>query len=84
MDNREETLRELEDIFPQLGTTAQMTESGASGRIADARRAAPRTKSFEDTVRDYLLQELCSNHEEVPARRGAGMRAETLLGEVQA
>ena len=43
---------------------------------------AVRTKSFEDTVRDYLMQEL-TNHD--PAQRDAVLaRAEVLLREVQA
>ena len=41
-----------------------------------------RTQSFEDTVREYLQQEL-SNHEE-DLRAAVLARAEALLGEVQA
>ena len=43
---------------------------------------APRTKSFEDTVRDYLRQELCNHDDDL--REAVLARAETLLGEVQA
>ena len=43
---------------------------------------APRSKTFEDTVREYLQQELC-NHEEI-LRDAVLARAEMLLREVQA
>ncbi len=59
VDNREETLRELEDIFPRW-YDREVTESAHwVGLLRSARR---RGKSFEDTVREYLQQELC-NHE---------------------
>jgi DNA repair protein SbcD/Mre11 len=80
VDNREETLRELEDIFPRW-YDREVTESGALGRPLTVGEA-PRGKSFEDTVRDYLQQEL-GNHEEI-LRDAVLARAEMLLREVQA
>jgi DNA repair protein SbcD/Mre11 len=80
VDNREETLRELEDIFPRW-YDREITESGALGRPLTVGKA-PRSKSFEDTVREYLQQELC-NHEEI-LRDAVLARAEMLLREVQA
>ncbi len=80
VDNREETLRKLEEIFPRW-YDREMNESGALGRTLTVGEA-PRTKSFEDTVRDYLRQELC-NHDDA-LREAVLARAETLLGEVQA
>jgi exonuclease SbcD len=80
VDNREETLRRLEEIFPRW-YDREVTESGALGRSLTLGEA-PRGKSFEDTVRDYLLQELC-NHEDA-VRDAVLKRAEQLLKEVQA
>jgi exonuclease SbcD len=80
VDNREEILRELERIFPRW-YDRQITESSALGPTLTVGEA-PRTKSFEDTVRDYLLQELC-NHDE-GLRQAVLARAEALMAEVQA
>ncbi|HVS38850.1 MAG TPA: DNA repair exonuclease [Gemmataceae bacterium] len=80
VDNREETLRRLEEIFPRW-YDREVTESGALGRSLTLGEAS-RTKSFEDTVRDYLRQELC-NHEDA-VREAVLARAEMLLKEVQA
>jgi DNA repair protein SbcD/Mre11 len=80
VDNREETLRRLEEIFPRW-YDREMIESGALGRTLTVGEA-PRTKSFEDTVRDYLRQELCNNDELL--REAVLARAEALLTEVQA
>ena len=80
VDNREETLRRLEEIFPRW-YDREVTESGALGRTLTLGEAS-RTKSFEDTVRDYLRQELC-NHEDA-VRDAVLARAELLLKEVQA
>ena len=52
VDNREETLRQLEAIFPRW-YDRKITESGTLGPTLVIGEAA-RTKSFEDTVRDYL------------------------------
>jgi exonuclease SbcD len=79
VDNREETLRRLEEIFPRW-YDREVTESGALGRTLTLGEA-PRTKSFEDTVRDYLRQELC-NHED--AMRDAVLaEAEMMLNEAK-
>ncbi len=75
VDNREETLRRLEEIFPRW-YDREVTESGALGRTLTLGEA-PRGKSFEDTVRDYLRQELC-NHEDA-VRDAVLARAEVLL-----
>jgi exonuclease SbcD len=61
VDNREETLRELEEIFPRW-YDREINESNAlRDRLVIGEPA--RGKSFEDTVRDYLTQEL-TNHPE--------------------
>jgi exonuclease SbcD len=82
VDNREETLRLLEEIFPRW-YDRELTETGALGPTLTVGEA--RAKGFEETVRDYLRQELC-NHPE--AERDAVLaRAEALMGrlkEVQA
>ena len=79
MDNREEMLRRLEEIFPRW-YDREVIESGALGRTLTLGEAS-RTKSFEDTVRDYLRQELCNNEESM--RDAVLARAEILLKEVQ-
>jgi exonuclease SbcD len=80
VDNREETLRELERIFPRW-YERQLTESSELGKTLVIGEAV-RTKSFEDTVRDYLCQEL-TNHDEA-LREAVLARAEALLREMQA
>ena len=80
VDNREETLRELEEIFPRW-YDRELTETGALGRTLTVGEA-PGKKSFEDTVRDYLRQELC-NHDDA-LRDAVLARAETLLMEARA
>jgi DNA repair protein SbcD/Mre11 len=58
-DNREELLRELEHIFPRW-YDRDFTEANAlAGTLTTGEPV--RSKSFEDTVRDYLKQEL-TNH----------------------
>ncbi len=80
VDNREETLRELERIFPRW-YDRDLNESGRlDGTLVIGQ--APRTKSFENTVRDYLGQEL-ANHDEA-LRDAVLARAEDLMREVQA
>ena len=54
VDNREEVLRELEEIFPRW-YDRQISESSALGPTLALGEPA-RSKSFEDTVRDYLEQ----------------------------
>jgi exonuclease SbcD len=77
VDNREETLRELEDIFPRW-YDRDISETGALGPSLTIGKA--RSKSFEDTVRDYLKQEL-TNHPE-PLQQAVLARAEALMREV--
>ena len=63
VDNREEALRELEVIFPRW-YDRQITEVNAlTGTLVTG--AAARSKSFEETVRDYLRQELMNHPDEV-------------------
>src|SRR5262249_39699166 len=65
VDNREETLRQLEEIFPRW-YDRQITEASALGPSLTIGEPS-RTKSFEDTVRDYLAQEMI-NHDEALKR----------------
>ncbi len=75
LDNLEQTLRDIEAIFPRW-YARHWTESGALGPSLTIGEAA-RGKSFEDTVRDYLRQELQMHPE---AERDAILaRAERLL-----
>jgi exonuclease SbcD len=80
VDNREEMLRQLEEIFPRWYDRT-ITEAGSLGPTLVVGEAA-RVKSFEDTVRDYLAQEL-TNHPDA-ARDAVLRRAEELMREVQA
>jgi exonuclease SbcD len=79
VDNLEETLRELEAIFPRW-YDRQWTEASALGPTLILGEA--RAKSFEDTVRDYLRQEL-TNHPDA-LREAVLARAEALMREVEA
>ena len=77
VDNLDTTLRELEKIFPRW-YARDWKESGAlDDRIVVGE--APRGKSFEDTVRDYLKAELV-NHADAE-REAVLARAEQLLRE---
>ena len=79
VDNREETLRELEAIFPRW-YDRQITEANAlTGTLVTGEAA--RTKSFEETVRDYLSEELTNHPDDV--RDAVLSRVESLLREVQ-
>jgi exonuclease SbcD len=78
-DNLEEILRKLERAFPKW-YARNWTESGALGLPLTTDEAG-RHKSFEDTVRDYLGQEL-TNHPD-PVRDAVLARAEALLTEMQ-
>jgi exonuclease SbcD len=80
VDNREETLRQLEEIFPRW-YDRQIVEAGSLGPTLTIGEPV-RTKSFEDTVREYLRQEL-TNHPEA-TRDAVLARAEALMREVQA
>jgi exonuclease SbcD len=77
VDNREETLRHLEEIFPRW-YDRDITEAGALGPTLTIGEARP--KSFEDTVRDYLRQELTNDPE--PLQKAVLARAEALLREM--
>jgi DNA repair exonuclease SbcCD nuclease subunit len=79
VDNREETLRELEEIFPRW-YDRQITESSALGPTL-AIGEPVRSKSFEDTVRDYLSQELVNHPDEL--QKAVLEKAEALMREVQ-
>jgi exonuclease SbcD len=79
LDNREEVLRQLEEIFPRWFDRT-ITEANALGESLSL-NGSVRARSFEDTVRQYLLQELTNHPEEV--RAGVLARAESLMREVQ-
>lgn len=75
VDNREEALRELEEIFPRW-YDREITEAGTPGPSLTVGEPAPH-RSFEETVRDYLERELTNEADEL---RGAVLaRAEALL-----
>ena len=76
-DNLEETLRELEKAFPRW-YVRDWQESGALGPTLVVGEAG-RGKSFEDTVRDYLRDELV-NHPDAE-REAVLARAEELMSE---
>jgi exonuclease SbcD len=79
VDNLEAVLRELEEIFPNWYNRT-WTEAGALGPTLTVGEAGT-VKGFEDTVRDYLRQEL-ANHP--PEDCDAVLcLAEQLLHEVQ-
>jgi exonuclease SbcD len=80
VDNLEEALRELEEIFPRW-YYRHWTESGALGPALTLGEANP-TRSFEDTVRDYLRQELTNFPD--GDREAILARAEALMREVDA
>jgi exonuclease SbcD len=79
VDNLEDVLRELETIFPRW-YYRDWAEAGALGP-AITLGAPAHGKSFEDTVRDYLRQEL---NDRTDAERDAVLaRAEDLMKEVE-
>ena len=79
VDNREETLRELEEIFPRW-YAREINESNAlRDRLVIGEPT--RSKSFEDTVRDYLGQELVNHPDE--QRLAVLEKVEALMREVQ-
>ncbi|HEV3262385.1 MAG TPA: exonuclease SbcCD subunit D [Gemmataceae bacterium] len=80
VDNLEEVLRGLEDIFPRW-YYRHWTEANALGPALTL-GPANRGKSFQDTVRDYLKQELV-NHPDAD-RQAVLELAESLMREVQA
>ncbi|MHB1421612.1 MAG: metallophosphoesterase family protein [Gemmataceae bacterium] len=74
VDNREEILRDLNDIFPRW-YDRKIIEKNALGQTLVG-QASP-AKSFEETVRDYLRQELTNHAEEF--REAVLARAEDLM-----
>jgi exonuclease SbcD len=62
VDNLEAVLRELDDIFPRW-YAREWAEAGALGPTLTVGEAAA-SRSFEDTVRDYLKQELVNHSPE--------------------
>lgn len=81
VDNREEILRELGDIFPRW-YDREIIERNALDRSTLVGGTAGPAKSFEQTVRDYLQQELTNHPEDF--REAVLVRAEELMKEVQA
>ncbi|HTU90192.1 MAG TPA: exonuclease subunit SbcD [Gemmataceae bacterium] len=81
VDNREEHLRELNDIFPRWYDRA-IYERNALDRITLVGGSAASSKSFEQIVRDYIQQELTNYAEDF--REAVLARADELMKEVQA
>jgi hypothetical protein len=79
VDNREEVLRELEDIFPRWYDRTITEANELDGAIG--KDGPPCVRSFEDTVRDYLNQELTNHPEDV--RDSVLARAESLMRGMQ-
>jgi hypothetical protein len=78
-DNREETLRELEQIFPRWYDRT-VREANALGPTLTTGEPS-RSKSFEETVRDYLSQELTNHPDEL--RDAVLSKANALLAELE-
>ncbi|HEY8504959.1 MAG TPA: exonuclease SbcCD subunit D [Gemmataceae bacterium] len=78
VDNLEETLRQLEEIFPRW-YSRDWTEASTLGPSLAGSDARP--KSFAETVRDYLEQELLNHPEE--ERAALLERAEELMKEME-
>jgi exonuclease SbcD len=75
VDNRELVLRELEQIFPRW-YDREIKEANALGptlTVGEANRA----RSFEETVRDYLQQELTNHPDDL--RQAVLAKAEALM-----
>src|SRR5262249_40247984 len=79
VDNLEESLRQLEEIFPRW-YSRHWTEASALGPALTL-DGAQRARSFEDSVRDYLSDELANYAEE--ERNAVLSRAEALLREIK-
>jgi len=79
VDNREETMRHLEEIFPNW-YERDIVEASTLGQGLTTGEPS-RGKSFEETVRDYLSLELINHPDDV--RDAVLARAEHLLSEVQ-
>jgi hypothetical protein len=65
VDKREEVLRQLEEIFPRWYDRTITESSELSEPFG--KDGPTRGRSFEDTVRDYLAQELMNHPEDVRA-----------------
>ncbi len=81
VDNREEILRELNEIFPRW-YDREINERNALDKTSLVGAATGPAKSFEQTVRDYLMQELTNHSEEF--QQAVMARAEEILKEVEA
>jgi exonuclease SbcD len=81
VDNREQIVNDLNDLFPRWYDRT-IHERNALDRNTLVGGAPGAAKSFEQTVRDYLIQEL-TNHEE-SFREAVVARAEHLMKEVEA
>lgn len=81
VDNREELVRELNDLFPRW-YDREILERNALDKNTLVGGSSGSAKSFEQTVRDYLDQELTNHAEDF--RAAVLARAEDLLKEVQA
>jgi DNA repair protein SbcD/Mre11 len=79
-DNREELLRELEQLFPRW-YDREINEASALGPTMVTGEPV-RTRTFEETVRGYLEQEL-ANHDETQRAEVLAL-AEEMMKEVQA
>jgi exonuclease SbcD len=79
-DNLEEILRDLERIFPRWYARHWVEASALDSPLTIGEHS--RGKSFEETVRDYLRQELLNHPDE--DREAILTLAETLMKEVQA
>jgi exonuclease SbcD len=78
VDNREEIVRELNDLFPRW-YDREINERNSLDKNTLVSGSSSPAKSFEQTVRDYLGQEL-TNHPEA-FREAVLARAEELLKE---
>ena len=81
VDNREEIVRDLDDLFPRW-YDREIHERNALDKNTLVGGAPGAAKSFEQTVREYLMQEL-TNHEG-SFRESVLARAEDLMKEVEA
>jgi exonuclease SbcD len=78
-EGREETLRELEEIFPRW-YDRQISEANPLGPTLTL--DAPKARGFEETVRGYVEQELQNHSDE--ERAAVLTQLEALMREVQA
>jgi exonuclease SbcD len=79
-DNLEETLRELEKVFPRWYARDWNETNALKGSLTQGEGG--RGKSFEDTVRDYLREEMTVQNIDEALHRSVLARVETLLAEV--